>query len=120
MEKLLAIDTYEIYGSAYFTSVDQSVLSMLYQPIIGKEAYSLFMTLWAQWSLTKHEKILLQHHHLLLTSQASLQSFQAARKRLEGIGLLQSLVKKKRMMVITTFIVCSVHLFQLIFSKIAF
>lgn len=94
MEKLLAIDTYEIYGSAYFTSVDQSVLSMLYQPIIGKEAYSLFMTLWAQWSLTKHEKILLQHHHLLLTSQASLQSFQAARKRLEGIGLLQSLVKK--------------------------
>lgn len=90
VEKLLAIDTYEIYGEGIFTSMDQSVLSMLYQPIIGLEAQSLYITLWSQWSLTKKTSITLQHHHLLLTQQSALHVLKEARKKLEGIGLLQT------------------------------
>lgn len=93
MKNLLAIDTYEVVGEGVLTSRDQQVLTMLYQPLIGMHAHSLYTTLWTQWVLTMSNSVPLQHHHLLLTEQSGLQAFKEARLRLEGIGLLQTYVQ---------------------------
>lgn len=93
LEKLLAIDTYEIIGEGILTPMDQHILTMLYQPLIGMHAHSLYITLWTQWTLTANESVPLQHYHLLLTEQSGMKNFKEARLRLEGIGLLQTYVQ---------------------------
>ncbi|MDQ0208083.1 replication initiation and membrane attachment family protein [Alkalicoccobacillus murimartini] len=92
--ELLPVDRYTVRTADYLTDMDQKVMVLLYQPLIGTVANGLYTTLWAhlerdQWSSTEQT-----HRHLMLMTELSLAKIFEERKKLEGIGLLKSYKRK--------------------------
>ena len=46
--ELLPIDRYKVSAKGLLHNYDRKVLTMLYQPLIGSRAFSLYMTLWGE------------------------------------------------------------------------
>ena len=67
---------------------------MLYQPIIGSMAVSLYYTLWADLDKTELLSAEYTHHHLMTSLRIKMESIVTARKKLEAVGLLKTFVKK--------------------------
>ena len=90
---ILPADTYTVINKTVIKSLDRKLITMLYQPIIGYSATSLYFTLVDD--LDKKELISedLQHHHLMSTMQLKLEDIVIARKKLEAVGLLKTYVK---------------------------
>jgi len=93
-ENVLPADTFIVINRTILNDQDRKLLTMLYQPIIGQTAISLYFTLWAY--LDRNEIISLEwtHHHLMTSMRIKLSEIVEAREKLEGIGLLKSYVKK--------------------------
>ena len=91
---ILPADTYTVINKTVITDKDKKIISMLYQPIIGFAATSLYFTLISD--LDKQEVISsdLTHHHLMATMQLKLEDIVIAREKLEAVGLLKTYVKK--------------------------
>ena len=70
---ILPADTYTVINKTVITDKDKKIVSMLYQPIIGFTAVSLYYTLIAD--LDKRELFSedLMHHHLMTTMQLKLE-----------------------------------------------
>ena len=87
-------DTYTVINKSIITEQDKKIVSMLYQPIIGYTATSLYYTLLN--SLTDQEIMSedLTHHHLMATMQLKLDDIVVAREKLEAIGLIKTYIKK--------------------------
>jgi len=90
---ILPADTYTVINKTVIKSIDRKLITMLYQPIIGYSATSLYFTLIDD--LDKKELISedLQHHHLMSTMQLKLEDIVIARKKLEAVGLLKTYIK---------------------------
>ena len=90
---ILPADTYTVINKTVIKSLDRKLITMLYQPIIGYSATSLYFTLIDD--LDKKELISedLQHHHLMSTMQLKLEDIVIARKKLEAVGLLKTYIK---------------------------
>ena len=67
---------------------------MLYQPIIGYSAVSLYYTLIDDLDKMEVMSEEITHHHLMNTMQLKLEEIVKARERLEAIGLLKTYYKK--------------------------
>ena len=82
---VLPADTYTVINKTIITEKDKKIISMLYQPIIGFTAVSLYNTLLDD--LDKQELISndLSHHHLMTTMQLKLDDIVVARKKLEAV-----------------------------------
>lgn len=93
-ENVLPADTFVVINRTILNDQDRKLLTMLYQPIIGQTAISLYFTLWSY--LDRHEIISLEwtHHHLMTSMRIKLSEIVESREKLEGIGLLKSYVKK--------------------------
>lgn len=91
---VLPADTYTICNKTILGDFDRKILILLYQPIIGSTAISLYFTLWSY--LDKDENISNEcsHHYLMTSMRMKLKDIIAAREKLEAIGLLKSYVKK--------------------------
>ena len=91
---ILPADTYSVINKTIITDVDKKIVSMLYQPIIGFTAVSLYYSLISD--LEKSELISddLTHYHLMATMQLSLEDIMVAREKLEAIGLIKTYIKK--------------------------
>ena len=91
---ILPADTYSVINKTIITDVDKKIVSMLYQPIIGFTAVSLYYSLISD--LEKSELISddLTHYHLMATMQLSLEDIMIAREKLEAIGLIKTYIKK--------------------------
>ena len=91
---VLPADIYTVVNKTILYDNDRKIISMLYQPIIGSLATSLYYTLWAD--LDKNELISTEynHHHLMTSLKIKLDSVVVARKKLEAVGLLKTFVKK--------------------------
>ena len=91
---IVPADTYTVINKSIITEQDKKIVSMLYQPIIGFTATSLYYTLLS--SLYEHEIMSedLTHHHLMSTMQLKLEDIVIAREKLEAIGLMKSYMKK--------------------------
>ena len=90
---ILPADTYTVINRSIITERDKKNVSMLYQPIIGYTATSLYYTLLDSLG----EKLMsddLTHHHLMSTMQLKLEDIVIAREKLEAIGLLKTYMKK--------------------------
>ncbi|EIT85422.1 chromosome replication initiation/membrane attachment protein [Fictibacillus macauensis ZFHKF-1] len=87
-KEILPVDTYEAQCSGYLDHLDRKVLTLLYQPLIGAFAYSLYMTFWCDAEMGNAKRH--SHQRLMNVTQFSLKDIIAARKRLEAIGLLKS------------------------------
>lgn len=91
---ILPADSYIVVNKTVLTENDKNIINMLYQPIIGHTAVSLYLTL-----LSDLDKMMVMsgeytHHHLISIMQLSLEDVINARERLEAIGLLKSFIKE--------------------------
>lgn len=90
---VLPADTYFITSKAVLTDYDRKIITLLYQPIIGSVATSLYFT---YWGLYENDKSLERNHYQLMASmQLKLETIILAREKLEGIGLLKTYYKKE-------------------------
>ena len=90
---ILPADSYIVVNKTVITDLDKNIISMLYQPIIGHTAVSLYLTL-----LNDLDKMMVMsgeytHHHLMATMQLRLDLVIDAREKLEAVGLLKSYLK---------------------------
>ncbi len=90
---ILPADTYTVLCRSIITSLDKKIITLLYQPIIGYTAVSLYLTLLGDLE----EKIMSEdftHHHLMTMMQLKLEKIIEAREKLEAVGLLKTYFKK--------------------------
>lgn len=92
---ILPADTYIVVNKTIIDEVDRKLITMLYQPIIGHTASTLYFTLFddlVRGSVMSEE---LTHHHLMGTMQLKLEDILIAREKLEAVGLLKTYFKKE-------------------------
>lgn len=94
-KQLLPVDRYTVRTVGYLNDFDQKVLTLLYQPLIGSLAYSLYMTLWSQLEKDIYWSDEYTHRHLMNLMDVQLDAILLSRKKLEGIGLLKTYQKKE-------------------------
>ncbi|OKL38306.1 replication initiation and membrane attachment family protein [Domibacillus mangrovi] len=87
-------DPYTISISGCIDSLEQKVITLLYQPLVGAQALSLYMTMCAEVENGKLSSGGAPHYHLMNTLCCNLQQIYEDRLKLEGIGLLKTYVKK--------------------------
>ena len=91
---ILPADTFVVVNRTILNEHDRKIISMLYQPIIGSIATSLYYTLWADLDKTELLSAEYTHHHLMTSLRIKMDSIITARKKLEAVGLLKTFVKK--------------------------
>lgn len=90
---ILPADTYTVINKTVIQDTDRKLISMLYQPIIGYTAVSLYFTLLDDLDKTELMSYDLTHHHLMATMQLKLDDIVVAREKLEACGLLKTYFK---------------------------
>lgn len=91
---VLPADTYIVVNKTIINEEDRKLISMLYQPIIGHVAVSLYFTLIDDLNKSFIMSDDLTHHHLMTTMQLRLDDIIVAREKLEGVGLLKTYLKQ--------------------------
>lgn len=90
---ILPADTYTVINKTEIHDGDRRLISMLYQPIIGYAAVSLYFTLLDDLDKSELMSYDLTHHHLMATMQLKLDDIVVAREKLEAAGLLKTYFK---------------------------
>lgn len=91
---ILPADIYTVINKTVIKDLDRKLITMLYQPIIGFSATSLYFTLVDDLDKRELMSEELTHHHLMTTMQLKLDDIVVARKKLEAVGLLKTYIKK--------------------------
>ena len=86
-------DFLEVKLVSLIADYDVETIANLYQPIVGHQAISLYITLWSE---AKNQKItpLISHEQLFSRMQIVPGEFVEARKALEAVGLIQTYLEK--------------------------
>lgn len=92
--KLLPADTYIVVNKTILSAEDRKKITMLYQPIIGHTAVSLYFTLIDDLEKREFMSGELTHHHLVSTMKIKINDIIIAREKLEAIGLLKTFFKE--------------------------
>lgn len=90
---VLPADTFVVLNKTILNESDRKQLIMLYQPIVGSEAISLYFTLWAYLDTDNLMSLEWTHHHLMANMRMKLADISLARSKLEAIGLLRTYQK---------------------------
>ena len=91
---ILPADTYVVINKTVIDDGDRKLVSMLYQPIIGYSAVSLYFTLLDDLDKSEVMSSDLSHHHLMSLMQLKLDDIVMAREKLEACGLLKTYYKE--------------------------
>ena len=91
---ILPADTYVVVNKTTINEEDKKIITMLYQPIIGYTAVSLYLTLIDDLNKNLIMSEDMTHHHLMATMQLKLDDIVMAREKLEAIGLLKTYIKQ--------------------------
>ena len=91
---ILPADTYTVINKTILNDSDKKIISILYQPIIGHAAVSLYFTLIDDLDKLEIMSEDLTHHHLMATMQLKLEDIVIAREKLEAVGLLKTYIKE--------------------------
>lgn len=94
MRTILPADIYKVYKKGIILEDKKQVLTLLYQPIIGIDAISLYLTLLNDINVNLVESDNLTHHHLMTNMQLNLDTIEKARQKLEAIGLMKTYYKE--------------------------
>ncbi len=91
---VLPADTFIVVNKTQLSDKDRNLLILLYQPLVGHQAISLYYTFWSY--LDKSELLSNEwtHHHILRDMMISNSEFIDAKVKLEAIGLLKTYLKK--------------------------
>lgn len=90
MNQLHPYDICEVQCPHEFNAINQKILQLCYQPIIGVDAVALYLKLSVE---AANEHIAFHHHYLLDSLDFSIKKLFQARITLEAIGLLQTFCK---------------------------
>lgn len=93
---ILPADSYIVMNKTVMNDQDKSLITKLYQPIIGYTAVSLYFTLVDDLDEMKLMSSERTHHHLMTTMQLKLDCIVEAREKLEACGLLKTYIKNER------------------------
>lgn len=93
-KNLLPADTFEVINKTILHDSDRNLLIMLYQPIIGSNAVSLYFTLWSYLNKKEETSLTWTHHHLMTSMRMRLDYLLELREKLEAIGLLRTYMKE--------------------------
>ena len=66
---ILPADTFVVVNRTILSDNDRKIISMLYQPIMGSIATSLYYTLWADLNKSELLSNEYTHHHLIQNYQ---------------------------------------------------
>ena len=93
-KNVLPADTFIVVNKTILSDKDRNLLMLLYQPIVGSQAISLYYTFWSY--LDKSELLSNEwtHHHILRDMMISNSEFVDSKIKLEAIGLLKTYLKK--------------------------
>ncbi|MHC5230098.1 replication initiation and membrane attachment family protein [Enterococcus sp. LJL99] len=91
--KLYPKDLFQTMIAESLSNKEQEVLALLYQPIIGAQAFSLYLTLLSEISFPMGMSEELFHSELITMLDLSIQQIETAKLKLEGIGLLDTFIK---------------------------
>ncbi|WP_449537208.1 replication initiation and membrane attachment family protein [Ferdinandcohnia sp. Marseille-Q9671] len=92
-KELVPVDRYIVHAADLLHDYDRKIISLLYQPLIGMKAFSLYMTLWSELEQNRLWGEESTHHSLMALLQTNLQEIYQERLKLEGIGLLKTYVR---------------------------
>jgi len=92
---ILPADTFVVVNRTILNEKDRRIINMLYQPIIGSIATSLYYTLWSDLDKTELLSLEYTHHHLMTSLRIKMDAIVTARKKLEAIGLVKTFIKKE-------------------------
>lgn len=95
-EQAASADFFTVLNRTILTDNDRKLLIMLYQPIIGSIATSLYFVLWSYLDKNEVMSVEWTHHHLITSMRLKLEEIIMAREKLEAIGLLKSYVKRDK------------------------
>ena len=88
-DNILLIDKFVVINHTLLNDTDRLSLTLLYQPIVGSIAISLYFTL---WSFTLDDD--LTHYDIVSNMQVKLEDICIAKEKLEAIGLLKTYYKQ--------------------------
>lgn len=91
---ILPADTYTVVNKTILDNEDKKIISLLYQPIIGHTAVSLYYTLVDDLDKLQVMGEDYSHHHLMAYMQLRLDEVVIAREKLEAVGLLKTYLKE--------------------------
>lgn len=86
---ILPADTFIVTSKSIFNSHNQKIVMMLYQPIIGSLATSLYFTL-----INYLDRKETNHYHLMMSMKLNIDTIIESRKKLEGIGLIKTYISQ--------------------------
>ena len=122
MKSVLPADTFIVVNKTTLSDNDRNLLILLYQPIVGSQAISLYYTLWSY--LDKSELLSNEwtHHHILRDMMISNSEFIDAKVKLEAIGLIKSNNTKRFCVVAICFSIriCLFSIDYLLFNNFLF
>lgn len=96
-ERVLPADLFTVINKTILQDNERKVLMMLYQPIIGSDAISLYYSLCTYLDRLEIMSDTWTHHHLMTNLQMRLDFIIEAREKLEAVGLLKTYLKKSEM-----------------------
>lgn len=96
MKTILPADVYKVYRKCLIMEDKKQVLTLLYQPIIGITAVSLYLNLLNDIGYSLSESDTLTHHHLMTNMQLNLDAIEKARQKLEAIGLMKTYYREDK------------------------
>lgn len=86
-KELQPADAFRIRLPYPFSDYDRQLLTLLYQPMVGSEAVSLYLTLWAEGEAMRTEAT---HYTLMNTLGLPISKVFESRIQLEAIGLMKT------------------------------
>ncbi|MCK0471358.1 replication initiation and membrane attachment family protein [Halalkalibacter sp. APA_J-10(15)] len=89
-KKLVPVDRYSVRIEQYITEEDKQTITLLYQPLIGAIANSLYVTLLSHLEKEQYWSKEYTHRQLMIVLGTSLEIIYEERKKLEAVGLLKT------------------------------
>ncbi|MFS0654617.1 replication initiation and membrane attachment family protein [Bacillus sp. 179-C3.3 HS] len=89
-KEVLAVDPYVVKSASLLGDIDRQLITLLYQPLIGMSAFSLYMTLWGELEQNRMWGKPAPHRQLMVMLQTNLNDIFEERLKLEAIGLLRT------------------------------
>ncbi len=92
---LLPVDRYFVRTTSVINEIDRKITTLLYQPLIGAIAHSLYFALASELEQDQYTSEETTHKTLMTMMGLPLDKIYEERKKLEGIGLLKVYKKKE-------------------------
>lgn len=94
MQEIYLSDIYSINVNYPLDTISFRSIQLLYQPLLGNQAITLYLTLYAEADQIRLTKAPCLHSRLSKLTSLSLKEIYQARRKLEGVGLLHTYQKE--------------------------